>query len=172
MGSCDQCDQVGTEEICRGILRARLLHYAPGTHMQPHGNPRSPGCAGFTFVEVVAAGFVFTVMALGLSASLATSAQGSEMARQEFAARAAISSLVAEMQSVPLGEVNTKYAGRAFEVAGLEAPPGEDKPGAVTIAAGPSDCSDLLRVTLRVRWHQGKRVREIESTHLLTELHG
>lgn len=141
--------------------------------MHQHDNsPRSSECGGFTLVEVVAAGFVFTVMALGLSASLATSAQGSEMARHELAARAAVSSLVAEMQSVPLADVHARYADRTFDVPALEAPPGEDKVGTVTIAPGPSGCSDLLRVTLRVRWHQSKRVREIESTHLLTQMRG
>lgn len=135
-------------------------------------SPRSSRCGGFTLVEVVCAGFVFTVMALGLSASLATSAQGSEMARQEQAVRAAVSSLVAEMGSIPLVEVYARYAGHTFDVPPLAAPPGEEKVGAVTISQGPSGCSEILRVTICVRWQQGRRVREIVSTHLLTQLHG
>ena len=141
--------------------------------MHQHGtSPRSSARGGFTLVEVVAAGFVFTVMALGLSASLATSAQGSEMARQEFAARAAMNALVARMQSLPLAEVKETYDYKTFDVTGLQPPAGESNAGTVTIAPGPSGCSELLRVTLRVRWQQGRLVREIVNTHLLTEVQG
>jgi hypothetical protein len=76
------------------------------------------------------------------------------------------------MGAVPFSELNAQYANRTFDVPPLEAPPGEDKVGIVTITPGPNGCSELLRVTLRLRWHQGKRVREIESTHLLTRMHG
>lgn len=127
--------------------------------------------AGFSLVETLFAGFVFTVSSLGLSASLAQSNNSSESVRQELAARTAIRSLLADLRAMPIDQVVSGYTSKTFEIEGLRSPD-QGACGSVTCTPITGGAKDLYRVRVTARWMQGRRVQEIEAAHLLTRLYG
>ncbi|MGH7163755.1 MAG: type IV pilus modification PilV family protein [Planctomycetota bacterium] len=136
--------------------------------------PRGGPAGGFTLVEVVAAGFVLAVTAVGLAVTLAQGKRLAETPRDEMAARTVIQGVYSELTATPWVEVGTTFQDAGFQVPGLKAPNGDPDgmPGEIVFEYGPGGDTSMYLVTLRVRWKVGTEVRTLESVRYLSNVRG
>jgi len=135
---------------------------------------RPRGRAGFALVEVLTAGFVLALAALGLSASLANGSRLADGSREEMLARDAMRETLARLQEAPFDTVAMTYHTRGFRVDGVSALKDDvdGLPGEIIFGPGPADAPGIYRVTLRVQWRGVNGVRTIESDHYLANVRG
>ena len=146
-----------------------MRHWMGGARAGPRPQER-----GFALVEVLTAGFVLALAALGLSASLANGSRLAEGSREELMARDAMRGMLARLEETPFDKVALAYHTKGFNADPLDAVRGDPdgEPGEIVFGPGPDDTSGVYQVTLRVRWRSVSGERTIESTHYLANVRG
>ncbi len=107
--------------------------------------------SGYTLVEVVIAMSVFAVLALSVSASIASAMQAATRSDDRDRARMEATSHMEEVIAHPdFGTLMSTFNGDTFDVPGLTPPASQEKCGAVTVT---SVTADSVRVDVVVTWH-------------------
>lgn len=129
---------------------------------------------GFTLLELLFAGAILSVVAMGVGATVAQTPRILRSVRDGYAARAALQSIAAQVNAAPFSVVAAQYAGRGFAVAGLHAAPGDaDKlPGFCQFEYGDEFNQTFYRVTISVTWWDGRTTRTERSTLWLSNVRG
>lgn len=129
---------------------------------------------GFTLLEVLLAGAVLAVAAVGLAAGLAQGDRMTDSARQTMLARNATRSMIANISSCNFSEVAKLYHRRGFLVPGLSPAPGDTDgmPGEIELAYGPGEDTSFYRATVRVRWRDRSGERVLETVRYLANVRG
>lgn len=128
----------------------------------------------FTLIEVVCAGFILTVAAVGLAASLAQGQRLADGRREELLARAAMQEIFAELHAAPFPDVARLYQDKGFAVPGLTAQVNDPDhlPGEIVFQYGPGGDTTCYTVTVRVKWQVGKIDRQLETVRILSNVRG
>ncbi|HEX5135953.1 MAG TPA: hypothetical protein VFY93_03195 [Planctomycetota bacterium] len=129
---------------------------------------------GFALVEVLTAGLVLALAALGLSATLANGSRLADGSREEMLARDAIRDTLARIAETPFDKVALNFHHGRFSAGPLPAVTDDPDgwPGEILFEPGPEDSRDVYRVTLRMRWKGAGGERVIESVHYLANVRG
>jgi len=129
--------------------------------------------SGVTLVEVLFAGFVLSVTAVALAATLVQGKRLADAPRDEISARNAIQAMFAEMAATPFPQIAPTFERAGFAVPGLEAPANDPDglPGQILLDYGPS-AESYYTVTLRVQWRSGNDVRTVESVRFISNVRG
>ena len=135
---------------------------------------RTAGSRGFTFVELLIAVGILSIVAVGTAATMVQGPRLSRVAREEMIVRSAMRGMVAEISAAPYSEVAAAFHGQGFSVPGLAASDVDaDKlPGVIRVDEIREETVRYFRVTLTVNWQGIEGTRTLQSTHFVSNVRG
>ncbi len=132
------------------------------------------GQYAFTLVEVLMAGTVLAIIAVGSAAAMVQAPRITREANEDVRVRAAMRGMVAEISAASFSKFAAAYHGSGFDIDGVRAAEGDadGKPGQIRVERVGAAAGTYYVVTVMVTWHGVNGVRSISSAHYIANVRG
>ena len=140
-------------------------------------NRSTLGCMGqraFTLVEVLMAGTVLAIIAVGSAAAMVQAPRITRGANEDVQVRAAMRGMVAEISAAAFSEFAAVYQGAGFDVDGVSAveADADGKPGLIQVQKVGAGAATYYVVTVKVTWNGVNGTRTLSSAHYIANVRG
>ena len=132
------------------------------------------GQYAFTLVEVLMAGTVLAIIAVGSAAAMVQAPRITREANEDVRVRAAMRGMVAEISAAPFSGFAAAYHGSGFNIDGVSAVEGDadGKPGQIHIRRIGTYAATYYVVTVKVTWQSVHGPRSVSSAHYIANVRG
>jgi len=132
------------------------------------------GQYAFTLVEVLMAGTVLAIIAVGSAAAMVQAPRITRGANEDVRVRAAMRGMVAEISAAPFSEFASEYQGAGFNINGVKAVAGDadGKPGQIHVERVGAGAATYYVVTVKVTWQGVNGLRSVSSAHYIANVRG
>ena len=132
------------------------------------------GQYAFTLVEVLMAGTVLAIIAVGSAAAMVQAPRISRGADEDVRVRTAMRGIVAEISAAPFSEFAPVYHGTGFDIEGINAVDGDadGKPGQIHVKRIGAFAATYYVVTVKVTWEGVNGTRTVASAHYIANVRG